>query len=483
MFTADNEYGRRWMKAIFKRRSTTPDGFGYKLLLAFGLMSVIPLLVAVYLAINYVFPQLNTLVDISVVLSLSALIAFLGFIFARKVIKPVVDMAVMARTIASGHYEKQIHISGNDEIAQLGESINAITAKVRLNIEEMKSYSHKAQELNVEIHRRMVVLAGLLQVSDVILSSTMEFKDILDLLVSKVSQAYDTGFAVLFLSKDSPELFYPVALCNAEHEGFDKIVIREGKGFLGKLLFSRSILVIDSTMRETKEIEEFKRAHHVKNLVVFPIFSGKDTFGILFAGNRLDNYKFSSDEFDIVKIFAKQIAIAVENNILVRKTKELALKDDLTNLFNRNYIFPRLDEEIKRALFFQRPCSFLMINVDEYRKFRDDCGEIASEEALKKIADILKGYVEPFGKAARIAGDEFALLLPEKNKRQSLEIAEAIRRKIESSSFAESQTKPLTVSIGVSENPIDGSTQEDIAKSAAAFLAHAKAQGKNRVVG
>jgi diguanylate cyclase (GGDEF)-like protein len=311
----------------------------------------------------------------------------------------------------------------------------------------------------------------------------VEFKEFLELAISKVAEIYDTGFAAIFLLKDSPGIFFPVAACNLEHEGFDQIAIREGEGLLGKHLFARSTLVVDASAKETKELEAFKRAHNVKSLVGFPIFSGKETFGMLIVGNRIDEYAFSSDEIAIVKIFTKQIAIAIENNKLVKKTKELALKDDLTDLFSKNYILPRLDEEIKRSRFYQRPCSFVVINVDDYRVFRDLYGEIASEEALKRIASVVRGYMEPFGKAARIAGDEFALLLPEKNKREALEIAEVIRRKVESITFVDSQKKPLTVSIGVSENPIDGSTHEEVLKSARDFLVKAKEQGKNKVVG
>ena len=200
-------------------------------------------------------------------------------------------------------------------------------------------------------------------------------------------------------------------------------------------------------------------------------------------GNRLDDYRFSPDDIDMAKIFAKQITIAIENDILVKRTKELTMKDDLTDLFNKNYIVPRLDEEIKRAIFYQRPCSFLVINVDNYKTFRDFYGEISAEEMLKKMGSMVSEFAQPFGKAARLGADEFAILLPEKNKREAIEIAEKIRKKVEAYKFVDSQNKPMTVSVGVSENPIDGSTKDEIFKTASGYLTKAKAQGKNRVVG
>ena len=135
------------------------------------------------------------------------------------------------------------------------------------------------------------------------------------------------------------------------------------------------------------------------------------------------------------------------------------------------------------AIFYQRPCSFLIFNIDDYKAFRELNGQIASEEMLKRIAAVLKGYEGQFGKAARLDADEFALLLPENNKREALDVAEEIRKKVESSRFVDSQKRPLTVSVGVSENPIDGSIGKELFKKAKEALARAKEKGKNRVSG
>ena len=149
---------------------------------------------------------------------------------------------------------------------------------------------------------------------------------------------------------------------------------------------------------------------------------------------------------------------------------------------NKNYILSRLDEEIRRSIFYQRPCSFLVFNIDNFRKMRDTYGELTAEDVLKKVAKIIKESATPVGKAARIGGDEFALLLPEKNKREAASIAEDLRKKIETVSFSSDNKLTITVSGGVGENPIDGSTQEELFKKAMEALKSAKSVGKNRVV-
>ncbi|MEI6863360.1 MAG: GGDEF domain-containing protein, partial [Candidatus Omnitrophota bacterium] len=157
------------------------------------------------------------------------------------------------------------------------------------------------------------------------------------------------------------------------------------------------------------------------------------------------------------------------------------IKDDLTDLYNKTFIMNRLEEEIRRAIFYQRPCSFIAFNIDNFRKFRDTYGELAAEEALKRVAKIIRDNLTPVGKAARIGGDDFAMLLPEKNKKEAVYIAEELRKKIETANLLRQGTASLTVCCGVGENPIDGSTAEEIYKKAVAAVKEAKSLGKNRV--
>ena len=129
----------------------------------------------------------------------------------------------------------------------------------------------------------------------------------------------------------------------------------------------------------------------------------------------------------------------------------------------------------------QRPCSFIAFNIDNFSKFRETYGELAAEEALRKLAKIICDNLTPVGKAARIGGDDFAMLLPEKNKKEAVDIAEELRKKIGAANLLRQGTAFLTVSCGVGENPIDGATAEEIYKKAMTAVKEAKSLGKNRV--
>lgn len=470
------------MRWLFEKMHKSPKGLRYKLLLAFSLMSIIPLLACTYLVCNYVFPQLSNILDVSSIMFVAIGISILGLGLARGMVDPVIDMAVEAKIIASGEYNRKIMVSSDDEVGNLGDSINVMTQRIKNNLDELKSYGQKTREINTEIHKKVLALSSLLQIGDIIATGSASLDTILDLATQKVGMIFDTGYAILYLARPKERDFIMKASYNADNAKLANLILKEdGNGLLEKVMADRSMLVIDESVKPTKAIDGFKEAYGVKNLLAVPICSGRRCMGLLVICTSISDFRYKTDDTDLIKVFAKQITIAIENAMLMDRAEELAIIDELTGLFNKNYILTRLEEEIRRAIFYQRPCSFIVFNIDNFKAFREAKGQIASEEALKRMAKIIKDNTTPVGKAARIAGDEFAILLPEKNKKAACDIAEDVRKKVESSSLAKDGHTSFTVSAGISENPIDGSTREELFKKALEALNIAKSQGKNKV--
>jgi diguanylate cyclase (GGDEF)-like protein len=339
------------------------------------------------------------------------------------------------------------------------------------------------REINTEVHKKVLALSSLLQIGDIISSGSIQLDSLLELAVEKASMIFDSGFGILYMPRGDGEDYVARVLYNCQSEGLDGLVLRSGgHNILERALAESAIVVIDKSFKTSKEMEDFKTLYNFKNILVIPIRTGNKNLGLLIIGNNLEEFKYRNDDIDLAKVFAKQITIAIESDLLSKKTEELAIKDDLTGLYNKNYILTRLEEEIKRAVFYQRPCSFILFNIDDFRKFRETRGEIAAEEALKRIAKVIKDDLGPVGKGARISGDEFAMLLPERNKREAAEMAEDVKDKIKSTNLLREGSAYLTVSCGVSENPIDGATSDELFKRARGALERAKATGKNKVV-
>lgn len=468
---------------IFRKIAIIHKGLRYKLMLAFSLTTIIPFLVCIYVMTGYIFPKLDIFAEISSVILASLIVALLGLHLARKLVDPVIDMAIEAKMIASGEYDKRVAVSSDDEIGNLGQSINAMTQRIKSNLDELRNYGQKMKEVNVDIHKKVLALSSLLQIGDIISSGSIHLEALLEMASEKAALVLDRGFSILYMPKDNGIDFVKKVSYNMDEEGLEGLVIKTGgHSALEKALDARSVLMIDRSVKPPKDAENFMVSLGLKNILAVPVVSGKRSIAMLLLGSRADDFRFKSDDVDLIKVFVKQITIAMESDILEKKTKELAIKDDLTDLYNKNYITTRMEEEIKRAIFYQRPCSFIAFNIDGFRKFRENNGELAAEEVLKKIAKLIKDNTTPVGKAARIGGDEFAMLLPEKNKKEAADIAEDLRKKIGSTNLLREGVANLTVSAGVSENPIDGTTSDELFRKAIDAVKEAKSSGRNRVV-
>ena len=471
------------MKGFFKKMSLAPKGLRYKLVIAFSLMSIIPILACAYLIFSHTFPMLADLISVATVVLLSVVISILGLVLARGMVDPVIDMAIEAKIIASGEFDREISVRADDEVGILGESINTMTQKIRFNLDELKSFSQRTKELNVEIHKKVLALSSLLQIGDLIAAGSANLDAVLELSIQKVAMILDNGFCVFYMiPKEESSEFLPKTYSNIQEEALLDIVVKKGVGVLGRIIEEKKLFIVDNTTKMAKEMEEFKLSSNIRNMVAIPIYSGRKSFGLLVVGNRQDDYRYRVDDLDLIKIFAKQITIAVENDIWIKKSEELSIKDDLTDLYSKSYVLSRLDEEIRRAIFYQRPCSFILFSIDNFEGLRETKGELVAEDIIKRAAKFIRDNTTPVGKAARISGNEFGMLLPEKNKREAAYIAEEVRKQIEAANFSREGNLKITISGGVSENPIDGSTQEELFKKATELLNSAKSMGKNRVV-
>ena len=469
---------------ILRKFSVMNRGLRYKLFVASALMSVIPVMACLYLISIYAFPHMGSLINIYPIIAISVVIAALGFILAKGLVDPVINMALEAKMIASGQYDNRIAIASDDEIGNLGQSINSMTVKIKTNMEELRGYGAKMREINIDIHKKVIALSSLLQIGDMLSSGSVQIDSLLALAVEKAAMVFESGYGILFLPKsEESDLYARVVYNNAASEKLARLVIRrEGRGLLERAAEEKKVVILDESVKPSKEMEDFTQTYDAKNLIVIPIYATAGFMGLLVIGNKTGDFRFRNDDIELVKVFAKQITIAIENDILNKKADELAIKDDLTGLYNKGFILARLEEEIKRAVFYQRPCAFIVLSIDEFKNFRDTKGELAAEEVLKKTAKVIKDNTSPVGKAARISGDEFAMLLPEKNKKEAGEIAEDIRKKVESASLLREGKTDLTVSGGVGENPIDGATAEEVFRRALAAVKEARLKGGSTIV-
>ncbi|MEW6074922.1 MAG: diguanylate cyclase [Candidatus Omnitrophota bacterium] len=463
--------------------SLSSQNIHYKLKIAFTLMSILPLLVFIYIVSNYVLPNIGLKLDIWISIGISVLISGIGFFVVKEVMDRIISLATIAKLIAAGDINRTVELERIDEVGDLGDSLNQMTQRIRDYMDELKGYSLKTTEINFEIQKRILVLSSLLQISSLI-AQGVKIEEIVKLATEKSRLLADSDVSFLLMREEEGQNFSMKIADGIGASSLLSLTIDPNKEVFSKAIKYNKPLIIDkeNVVPDSSKIEFYDK-FKIHNTVSLPIYCRGMVSAILGVGNSRDSYRYEKDDIDLLDIFAKQIAIAIENDLLLHQVEKLEIKDPLTGLYNKAYIVNRLEEEIKRAVVCQRPCAFIMLNIDNFGTYKNSFGSLQSESTLRNIASLIRASVSEIDRVARFDDNEFAIVLPEKNKRQAKDLAEDIRKKIESSFSKEQEPRrKLTVSGGVSENPLDGITSAELIEKAKELLDAAKRQGKNMIV-
>ena len=174
------------------------------------------------------------------------------------------------------------------------------------------------------------------------------------------------------------------------------------------------------------------------------------------------------------KAYLDQLLLKADNAL------QAAVTDKLTGVYNHGYFKHYLNMEFARADKNEHKLTLLMIDVDDFKKFNDRYGHPKGDQALKKIAEILRDNIREIDFIARYGGEEFALVLPYVNRHAAVVIAERLRHKVEDLfEIHDVHESKLSVSIGASLFPDQAATPEELIKTADTALYMSKNNGKN----
>ncbi|MFA5038497.1 MAG: diguanylate cyclase [Candidatus Omnitrophota bacterium] len=436
-------------KNIAKKLSISSRSLRPQLIIAFCLMSIIPILAL----LNFVFPSVLPRNFLLIIIVTIVLLSILGFIVIKRIIDPIIEINSEVKVIANGELSHQINISREDEIGELGQSLNQLTQRIKSNMDELKIYGERTKEINLQINRQVIALNGLLQISNLITKSA-HLKDVFDVTISKLAQMAQSSLAVLIFKKQDG--FDVAAQYGVSDEVVAGLMMSSNSGLLYHLLAaSKPFLKVDEAV-QGGVAEELLKILDARNLLIYPVLVQGKPHGICIIGNQLEKFRYTNDDVELLSIFAKQLSIAVENDFLSHKVKDLEVKDALTGLFNKRYVIMRFEEEILRAISLQQPCSLVVVALSNVVFFRQNFGDAAADEALVKVASLLKAFVREIDRAARLEEGIFCIVFPQKNKRQAEHIAEQIKEKLTQTLQDADQRKRLAFNLSVVENPIDG---------------------------
>ena len=159
--------------------------------------------------------------------------------------------------------------------------------------------------------------------------------------------------------------------------------------------------------------------------------------------------------------------------------EEEAFTDHLTGLANRRRFERQLEREVSRTQRYSRPFCLLLADIDNFKQVNDTYGHDAGDEAIRLLAAKLQAGTRGIDLAARIGGEEFAVILPETDLEGGLDVAERLRVAIKGALIP--AVGQITASFGVAEFPLCAATGRELMAVADAALYEAKRKGRDRV--
>lgn len=195
--------------------------------------------------------------------------------------------------------------------------------------------------------------------------------------------------------------------------------------------------------------------------------------------NEVGALGYITDPTDLDLLLARTRTL-LEFKAYLDVCEEAAFTDHLTGLANRRRFERQLEREVGRVERFGHPFTLLMVDIDSFKNLNDTFGHDAGDEAIRRLSKVLREGTRGIDLAARIGGEEFAVLLVETNKDGGFEVAERLRMAIKSLEIP--RAGGMTASFGVAECPGDAQTAADIVKAADVALYEAKRNGRDQVV-
>ena len=190
----------------------------------------------------------------------------------------------------------------------------------------------------------------------------------------------------------------------------------------------------------------------------------------------------------IAETRARRIAVNLEKRLRLgllvhnMELENMAMQDDLTQLFNRRYLFERLERELETAKAFKRPLSVIVVDLDLMKQVNDNFGHRVGDELLASFGRFLLDHTRASDVPARTGGDEFAIILPDTSDKAALALRGRLLKRMENIDLIERENVNIkvTASFGVASYPTSADTVDEIMQKADVDMYNEKSMRKAR---
>lgn len=432
-----------------KFSSFTKVGLRRRLWIAVALTTILPAIMFLYFISNIYIPVIAAVILLFIVI--------LGWLVILEVVFAIRNIHTSSQqTLKEISSQDKISLpSGENEVDNLGEIFDILTSKVKESIEELENLSCKTESLNKDISQKVQLLSTLMQANS-LFAKGGRTEEILQFLIERLRVLVRVDKAVCVLFREDGKHFDFSFTAGVEPIVFNELV--EDINF--KNLLEMKEIYVNDPRQNNEKIDFIMKVLDVAVFVVMPIYLKRHNIGVLILGRVDKDNSFSSGEKEVIDLFARNMSLIREHYRLSKRVQDLEVLDSATGFYNKRFFLQRLNEEIERVANYQRPCGVVALNLSSCSQFRERNHQ-ESEELVKKIGLIIKASLRPIDLIARIEKNILAIILIERNRRQSQKVAEDLKEVIVKNFNQDSQVCSGLAFVVV-ESPLDGNNANQL---------------------
>lgn len=356
--------------------------------------------------------------------------------------------------------------------------LQAVVARIEAHLRTHEDYA------DLE-HKDMLML---LELSETI-SVTKNPTDILRLIVNKISKLIDvTRCSVVGVNKGKKIIVKASSdLVKNREISLDINKYPE----IRRSIATKQTVIVNDVKNDPlmAPVQKYLDSVECNSIIVIPLIKKESVIGTFFL-RTASHLKggISHRIHRLCQMVANIAANALENAILfesVKTTQEylegMAIQDDLTKTYNRQYFYQLLNREVKRIESYESPLSLIFFGVDDFKCINDTYGHAQGDKVLVQIGYLLKNFARKSDAPARFGGDEFALILPNTAADGALKLANRLLLNIRNASIEGLDGKSISTSVGVATCTSTTISVDDLVKLADDAMYQSKSLGKGRV--
>lgn len=441
----------------------------------------------------------------AIILSVVATIAALALLWVAGPHPLISTLLVfsLGATFATGYIVRKIQGDRQRDVALARELYSRFAASekarqdVSQKLQDLAAVAVENARLYEQAQARTQELTNLLKVSET-LTATLNAPTLLQMVGRQVRDLIGCDFVAFIQIDRQTNTLVPTVICQPDVGPPIVLPTRLGEGLPGRVALSGKAEMVNRVTEAVWLEPGDQLPQGLHSALCVPLSIEGQVDGLLALG-RIGATGFDSNDLRLVAIIAGQISAALENIRLHERVQDQAVRDGLTGVFNRGYLYQRLAEEVQRCEQTGGICSFVMLDIDNFKAFNDRYGHLAGDEMLRRVARAIELSVRGSDIVGRYGGEEFGILLPGTGSQAAYQVGERIRSAVEELTVVmvaqrqkqdglgewpesgQTDAPVVTVSLGVAAYPEVATTHVDLVARADEALYRSKALGRNRV--